>query len=164
MTLGLVHVSNRSFLFVPMIITTLVLADYSKAIGLINKVFGPGRFAKTSEIWRQYMHWRPELSQMVQLGNECQGVVMIYRPNHDLKLAFLGPIAVHKQSRSQGIGHELVKKAMLACSEAGYERLFLIGSLEFFEPLGFRIDKELATFLKAKGPSFDGARLLSCKL
>ncbi len=147
-----------------MIFKSLHYADYAMATGLINNVFGPGRYVKTAEIWRKNMQWLPELSTCAELNEVCLAVVMIYQPANDPSLAFLGPIAVDPHSRSKGLGRILVEKSIEACQGAGFQKLFLIGALGYFEPMGFRRDDDLVEAMKKLGPSFDAARLLSCKI
>jgi len=147
-----------------MMIKPLSLDDYPMAIGLIDLVFGPGRYAKTSEIWRQSAKWLPRLSHMATHEDQMVGVVLISQCEGEEGLVFLGPIAVLPHFRSQGLGCHLVETTRNACREAGFQRLYLIGSIDYFEPQGFQIDQELAKIMRRKGPSFDAKRLLSCSL
>ncbi len=134
--------------------------EHSAAIErVLDRAFGPGRHAKTSERVRERgAVFEPSLSR-VALGaaGEVTGVCRIFRVEAGVPLYFLGPLAVDPNAQSAGLGLALVRECITACRAAGGQGIILIGAERFFRPAGFTIvPKDRITL---PGP-VDGARLL----
>jgi predicted N-acetyltransferase YhbS len=107
---------------------------------VLDRAFGPGRFAKTSERVRERgAELEPELSR-VALGaaDAIIGVCRIWRIRAgETRLHFLGPLAVDPGQQGDGLGFALAKEAVTAVRIAGGAGIVLVGAEPFFRPLGF---------------------------
>jgi predicted N-acetyltransferase YhbS len=105
---------------------------------VLDRAFGPGRFAKPSERVREFAVHRPELSRVALSGADVIGVCRIY----DIAIGerpalFLGPLAVDPDAQHGGLGHALVSATVDLCRAAGHEAIVLMGAPTFFGKLGF---------------------------
>lgn len=105
---------------------------------LLDRAFGPGRFAKASERVREIAPLRPDLSFCAWEGGRLAGVV---RQSEIVvggaPLIFLGPLAVESGLRRLGAGAQLVEHACQAAARAGARAVLLVGDPPFFGRLGF---------------------------
>jgi predicted N-acetyltransferase YhbS len=119
---------------------------------VLDRAFGPGRFAKTSERVRERgARLEPALSRVaVDDVGEVIGVCRIWRVKAGAELFFLGPLAVDPDAQATGLGLTLTREAVTACRVSGGAGVVLIGAERFFRPLGFTIVPE--DRLKLPGP------------
>ncbi|TAJ69166.1 MAG: N-acetyltransferase [Phenylobacterium sp.] len=107
---------------------------------LLNRAFGPGRFAKVSERVREFADFATELSFCAIEAGKVVGVVRMWRVNvGDRPVVFLGPLAVEESERRHGLGAQLVERACLAAKAAGEAAVLLVGDLPYFRRVGFAI-------------------------
>lgn len=107
---------------------------------LIDRAFGPGRFAKTAERLREGNRSRRELSVCAWSDGTLVGAVRLWPVLIGARrAAFLGPIAVEQAWRKQGLGGALVERACAAARQAGEDTVLLVGDVPFFGPLGFQV-------------------------
>jgi predicted N-acetyltransferase YhbS len=108
---------------------------------VLDRAFGPGRFAKTSERVRERgARLEPALSRVaVDDAGEVIGVCRIWRVKAGAELFFLGPLAVDPDAQATGLGLTLTREAVTACRVSGGAGVVLIGAERFFRPLGFTI-------------------------
>lgn len=106
---------------------------------LLDRAFGPGRFAKVSERVRERLACPlPAQSRVAWRGGSLIGCCRIFeiavasRP-----VCFLGPLAVDPAAQSHGLGAALVEACLAACGEARYSAVLLVGAPGFFGRLGF---------------------------
>lgn len=114
--------------------------DASAVERVLDRAFGPGRFAKVSERVRERIaRARPDLSFVARRGGSVVGCCRI----HDASVAgapvkFLGPLAVDPAEQGEGLGHRLVAAALEACRAEGHAvAVILVGAPAFFTPFGF---------------------------
>jgi predicted N-acetyltransferase YhbS len=113
-------------------------ADAAEAQGLVDRVFGPGRYAKSAERLREGNRSIPELSFVAREGGRIVGAVRLWPVRVGGATALLlGPIAVDPHARRRGLGVALSARACEAAADAGHERVVLVGDLGFFERIGF---------------------------
>jgi predicted N-acetyltransferase YhbS len=116
--------------------------DHAVAIErVLDRAFGPGRFAKTSERVRE-RGARPEpgLSRVaLDDAGEVIGVCRIWRVKAGVELYFLGPLAVDPAAQASGLGLSLTREAVAACRVSGGAGVVLVGAERFFRPLGFTL-------------------------
>lgn len=106
--------------------------------GLIDRAFGPGRFAKTAERLREGRAPDLHLSFVAWIGGQAVGCVRQWRVLvGDSPAVFLGPIAVEEDHRREGLGASLIQRACQAAREAGYAHILLVGDMPIFGPFGF---------------------------
>ncbi len=112
--------------------------DRAEVDALIDRAFGPGRFAKTAERLREGSRMHLEMSVCAWIGGQLAGAVRLWPASINARSAiFLGPIAVEKALRRHGLGAELVEQACARARAAGEQVVILVGDLDFFGPLGF---------------------------
>lgn len=140
----------------------LILVNEAPAHGpgieaLLNRAFGPGRFAKVSERVRELADFAPELSFCALERGKVVGAVRMWRIKvGDQPVVFLGPLAVEESERRHGLGAILVERACAASRAAGEAAVLLVGDLPYFQRVGFT----LAADVTLPGP-VDPRRVLS---
>lgn len=112
--------------------------DASIADGLIERAFGPGRYAKAAERLREGSRPIPDLSFLAWRGETAVGCVRMWPiAIGETGALLLGPFAVEESERSAGVGAALIRQACQAAARAGHALVLLIGDLTYFGPLGF---------------------------
>lgn len=112
--------------------------DGREVDALIERAFGPGRYAKTAERLREGAAFHPELSVCAWRGRALLGAVRLWPARiGSASTLFLGPIAVERALRGHGLGGELVEAACRRAKAVGEPSIILVGDLGFFGPLGF---------------------------
>jgi predicted N-acetyltransferase YhbS len=124
---------------------------------LLNRAFGPGRFAKVSERVREFADFAPDLSFCAVEDGKVVGVCRMWRvAAGDRPVVFLGPLAVEESERRHGLGARLVEAACTASEDAGEASVVLVGDLPYFQRVGFAV----ATDVLLPGP-VDHRRVLA---
>ena len=112
--------------------------DRARVDALIDRAFGPGRFAKTAERLREGARAHPELSVCAWEDEALAGAVRLWPARiGGLAVLFLGPIAVEHGLRGHGLGALLVEEALARARAFGEAGVILVGDMGFFAPLGF---------------------------
>jgi predicted N-acetyltransferase YhbS len=106
--------------------------------GLIDRAFGPGRYAKAAERLREGAQPLLNLSFVAWRGGEALGCVRLWPVRiGDTPAILLGPIAVEAAWRRGGLGADLVRRAVTEATASGAVIIVLVGDQPFFGPLGF---------------------------
>ena len=105
---------------------------------LIDRAFGPGRFAKTAERLREGNRLRADLSVCAWDGLVLVGAARQWpvRIGH-APAVFLGPFAVEAAWRSRGLGAALIARACGLAQAQGERLTLLVGDMAYFGALGF---------------------------
>ena len=112
--------------------------DAGEVERLIDRAFGPGRYAKSVERLREQTRPCASLSRTAWLKDELVGTVRLWPIRiGDARAVLLGPIAVKQGFRGLGLGAQLVEDACAAASKSGERLVLLVGDTPFFGPLGF---------------------------
>src|SRR5215471_11371273 len=129
---------------------------------LSERVFGPGRFARTAYRIRETTPADPGLSFVARVGTLLVGAsAMTPIAIGDAPALLLGPLIVEPVFRSQGIGEALVTASLEAARAAGWKLVILVGDEPYYARMGFqRAPKDR---ISLPGP-VDPARLLYCEL
>jgi predicted N-acetyltransferase YhbS len=105
---------------------------------LIDRVFGPGRFAKVSERLREGNRLLAACSFVAMREGRPVGCVRMWPVTiGGAAVAFLGPLAVDPDERSVGLGQTLVEHACEAARAAGWKAVLLVGDAPYFTRAGF---------------------------
>ena len=105
---------------------------------LIDRVFGPGRFAKVSERLREGNTLLGDCSLVALRDGRPVGCVRLWPMTvGGTPVAFLGPLAVDPDERSAGLGQTLVESACAAAGAAGWKAVLLVGDAPYFTRAGF---------------------------
>jgi predicted N-acetyltransferase YhbS len=112
--------------------------DAADVAALVERAFGPGRYAKVSERLREGNTLHADLSFCafgagVLVGTVRQWPVMV----GETKGVFLGPIAVEAAWRKHGVGGLLIERCCTAVAAAGEAFILLVGDMPLFGPHGF---------------------------
>jgi predicted N-acetyltransferase YhbS len=138
---------------------------------VLDRAFGPGRHAKTSERVRERgALLEPGLSRVaLDDAGEVIGVCRIWRVTAGAPMFFLGPLAVDPAAQAAGLGLAMSRDCVAACRSIGGAGIALVGAERFFRPLGFSVapagrislpgpvDPKRLLWLELRPGGFDGA-------
>jgi predicted N-acetyltransferase YhbS len=136
---------------------------------LLDRMMGPGRKAKSSEVLRRNrvpaeglaLVARDESGHLiatVRLWNVEAGIT---RDGIVVPALLLGPLAVASEHEGKGIGGALIRAAILEAKTRGHGAILLVGDAGYYERFGFSADRT-ATLLMP-GP-FARERFLALEL
>lgn len=113
--------------------------EHARAVEvLVDRAFGPGRFAKSSERLREGNHKLDDCSFVALHEGRVIGSVRLWPVTIGGKaVAFLGPLAVDASARSHGLGQALAEAACAAAARAGWPAVLLVGDAPYFARIGF---------------------------
>ena len=145
------------------LVLELETPDDAEAIQHLNeRVFGPGRFARTAYRIRERADPDPSLSFVARVGTLMVGAnAMTPIAIGNAKALLLGPLIVEPVFRSQGIGEALVARSLEAARAQGWKLVILVGDEPYYARVGFQRVPSGRIILP--GP-VDPARLLYCEL
>ena len=103
---------------------------------IVLEAFGPGRFAKTAERLREGAGI--EAGFVACLDGRVVGSVRLWRIRvGETPCLFLGPIAVQRSERSEGLGAALVQACIDQARAGGAAGILLVGDAPYFGRFGF---------------------------
>jgi predicted N-acetyltransferase YhbS len=137
--------------------------DDAEPIERLNeRVFGPGRFARTAYRIRERTPADPGLSFVARVGTLLVGAsTMTPVAIGGAPALLLGPLIVEPVFRSQGIGEALVMRSLDAAKAAGWKLVILVGDEPYYARMGFK--RAPKGQISLPGP-VDPDRLLYCEL
>jgi predicted N-acetyltransferase YhbS len=123
----------------PSFAITPELPTQSAAVeALHDRVFGPGRFARTAYRVRGRAGHDRDLSFVAHLGPELAGAIWQTRVAIGGEPSvLLGPLAVRPDLAGQGCGVALLKTALGAARRAGAPSVVLVGDAPYYARVGF---------------------------
>lgn len=137
-------------------------ADAEAILRLNERVFGPGRFARTAYRLRETTPADLSLSFVARVGTLLVGAnAMTPILVGATPALLLGPLIVEPVFRSQGIGEALVNRSLEAAKASGAKLAILVGDEPYYARMGFKPAPPGRIILP--GP-VDPARLLYCEL
>jgi predicted N-acetyltransferase YhbS len=137
-------------------------ADAEPIERLNERVFGPGRFARSAYRIRETTDPDPALSFVARVGTLLVGASAMTPIVIDSTPALLlGPLIVEPVFRSQGIGEALVNRSLDAARAAGWTLVILVGDEPYYARMGFQ--RAPRGHISLPGP-VDPDRLLYCEL
>ena len=145
----------------PLILEPATDGDAEPIERLNERVFGPGRFARTAYRIRETTDPDPALSFVARVGTLLVGAsAMTPIVIGEAAALLLGPLIVEPVFRSQGIGEALVTCSLEAAKKVGWKLVILVGD-EYYARMGFQRAPKGQILLP--GP-VDPDRLLYCEL
>lgn len=137
-------------------------SDQSPREALLDRAYGAIRFKKPSQKIRAGRFPAEGLSFVATHRGRIIGTVRLWNVSAGGKAALLlGPLAVHPDYRSRGIGAALMSHSIESAQRLGHGAIILIGDEPYYSRFGFNAGK---TFdLRMPGP-FDQKRLLGLEL
>ena len=137
-------------------------ADAESILRLNERVFGPGRFARTAYRLRETTPPDLSLSFVARVGTLLVGAnAMTPIVIGSTPALLLGPLIVEPVFRSQGIGEALVTRSLEAAKAAGAKLIILVGDEPYYARMGFK--PVPPGRVELPGP-VDPARVLYCEL
>jgi len=137
-------------------------ADGESILRLNERVFGPGRFARTAYRIRERTPADLSLSFVARVGTLLVGAnAMTPILIGSTPALLLGPLIVEPVFRSQGIGEALVTRSLEAAKAAGAKLAILVGDEPYYARMGFK--RAPPDRIVLPGP-VDPARVLYCEL
>ena len=138
-------------------------SDAAAREALLDAAYGPARFAKTSERLRE---GRQPVSELSLVAVDCGQIVGTVRLWHITAgpaqpALLLGPLAVHPDHRSLGIGSVLVRHAIARARLAGHRAILLIGDAAYYGRFGFTAGRTGRLWMPGR---FERDRLLALEL
>ena len=129
---------------------------------LNDRVFGPGRYARTAYRVREETPPDLSLSFVARVGPLLVGAnAMTPIFIGDTPALLLGPLIVEPVFRSRGIGEALVTASLDAARKAGGRLSILVGDAPYYARMGFKPTPPGR--VQMPGP-VDPARVLHCEL
>jgi len=105
---------------------------------LIDRAFGPGRYAKAAERLREGNRPLLALSVVAWADGRPIGCARLWPvaigETHAL---LLGPFAVEYAHRGRGLGAALIRRACQGAADVGHALVLLVGDEAYFAPRGF---------------------------
>jgi predicted N-acetyltransferase YhbS len=146
----------------PLVLEPATDNDSEPVERLNERVFGPGRYARTAYRIRETTPADPALSFVARVGTLLVGAsAMTPIVIGEASALLLGPLIVEPVFRSQGIGEALVTRSLEAAKAAGWKLVLLVGDEPYYARMGFqRAPRDRITM---PGP-VDPERLLYCEL
>ena len=136
--------------------------DFYARERLLDEAFGTARFDKTVERLRA---GRKPAEDLSFASKDSCGLIGTLRLWHiragGVPALLLGPLAVAKACRSQGIGRRLMETALRKAEDLGHQAILLVGDPAYYEPFGFSRSHTLG--LSLPGP-LDERRFLGLEL
>jgi predicted N-acetyltransferase YhbS len=147
-------------------ITPLSRVDPPAVEALLDRAFGPGRFARTAYKVRGDARALPHLSFAAVEGGtlagsiQCWPVTFAADDGAPVPLVMVGPVAVDPDRQGGGLGRRLVETALAAAALTGEDRaLTLIGDPDYYGRF-FGFTAERTGRWRLPGP-FEAHRLLA---
>jgi predicted N-acetyltransferase YhbS len=129
---------------------------------LLDLAYGRERHTKPSARVRRGRKPAEGLSFVALEGSKTVGTVRLWQVNagRDCPALLLGPLAVHPDHRSRGVGSMLMQRAVTEAARFGHGAVLLVGDAAYYGRFGFSTEKTQA--LRLNGA--DTARLLALEL
>jgi predicted N-acetyltransferase YhbS len=128
---------------------------------LLERAYGPARHGKPSARLRRGRLPADGLSFVAFERGRIVGTVRLWPVSAGGRPALLlGPLAVHPDARSRGIGADLMRRALAEAERLGHGAVLLVGDRAYYGRFGFAADKTGALTLAGADP----ARLLGYEI
>ncbi len=143
-------------------IDTEKLFDIPAREQLLDRAFGPNRFAKTSERLREGRLPAQGLAFVARAGDRLVATLRFWHIDAGgVPALMLGPVAVDPVFRSSGLGSALIRHGLVRAAEIGHRGVILVGDAGYYARFGFT--QRHTARLRLPGP-VDDARFLAHEL
>jgi predicted N-acetyltransferase YhbS len=113
--------------------------DHAAIDRLNERIFGPGRYAKTAYRLREQSRHSPELSFTARIGTLLVGSVRLTKVSIGASPALLlGPLTVEPAFRDKGVGQALIERAIKDATAGGHTLVILVGDEPYYRKSGFK--------------------------
>lgn len=143
-------------------IDTEKLFDIPAREELLDRAFGPNRFAKTCERLRENRIPAAGLAFVARADDRVVATLRFWHIDAGgVPALMLGPIAVDAAFRSTGLGSKLMRHGLARAAELGHKGVILVGDAPYYSRFGF--ERRRVARLELPGP-VDAARFLGHEL
>ena len=112
--------------------------DATAREALLDRCFGPERFAKTCERLREGRRPADELSFAAVAGTTLVGTLRFWHVEAgDRAALLLGPLAVDPAHRAAGIGRAMIEHGLNRARRLGHAGVILVGDAPYYVRFGF---------------------------
>lgn len=139
-------------------------SDLTAIEDMLDKAFGPGRFAKTAYRLREGVAPLGNLSFVAWEDGVLRGSLRFWPieiGDDNVPALLLGPLAVDPEHRGRGIAIRMMQIALARAADDGHRIVVLVGDEPYYARLGF--SAAMGRGLRMPGP-VDQARLLALEL
>ena len=113
-------------------------ADVTAREALLHEAFGPARFRKTCERLRAGRVPARGLALVARDGARLVGTVRLWHvAAGGVPALMLGPLAVVKSHRGQGVGDTLMREVLARATALGHRAIVLVGDAPYYAKFGF---------------------------
>ena len=106
---------------------------------LLERTFGPGRFAKTAYRLRERVAHGLDVSFTARIGTLLVGSVRLSPVRIGATAALLlGPLTVEPAFRERGVGQGLIERALKDAAAKGHRLVILVGDEPYYGKCGFK--------------------------
>ena len=114
-------------------------SDAAAIDALVERSFGPGRYAKSAYRLREGVDPVPSLSFVAIEDADLHGSVRFWpvMVGHTPAL-LLGPLAVDSERRGRGMGIQLMQRGIDEARAKGHRAVILVGDLPYYQRVGFQ--------------------------
>ena len=114
-------------------------ADWWEVEALFDLCFAPGREALSSYRLRDDAAPVADLCLTARDEEDILGGAIRFWPVKvgAVDALLLGPVAVHPTRQGEGLGGSLIRDALAAAGESGWERVMLVGDAPYYGRFGF---------------------------
>jgi predicted N-acetyltransferase YhbS len=138
------------------------LGDWRAREALLDRVMGPDRFLKPSQLLRDGRLPAECLALVARDGGKVVGTVRLWEViAGGRKALLLGPLAVAPEAQGEGIGSRLMQTAIRRATALGHGAVLLIGDAPYYARFGF---SSLLTQRLAMPAAVDRSRFLGLEL
>jgi predicted N-acetyltransferase YhbS len=140
--------------------------DAPRISALHDRVFGPGRFARTAYRVREQIGRETEVTRYCRVAAMGDHLIAALRMSEisiggSKGAALLGPLVVAPEYAGQGYGRALVQEAIDEARDAGLKLVVLVGDESYYGRFGFQ--KVMPGNITFPGPA-NPARILAAEL
>lgn len=139
------------------------LSDFDAREALLDRAYGPARFAKTSARLREDRLPAEGLSFVATEGRKLVGTVRLWHVSAGpaRPALLLGPLAVDPAHQGKGLGGKLMQHAINAARMRGHGAILLVGDAPYYGRFGFSAEKTGSLWMP--GP-YEQSRLLALEV
>jgi predicted N-acetyltransferase YhbS len=134
--------AEPTFMTSPVITRASQLSDVPAISALHERVFGPGRFARSAYRVREMAGLSRLMSPFCRVALCAERVIASVTfaeitIGEGAGALLLGPLAVDPEFAGQGYGRRLVSEGLEAARSAGRTAVLLVGDMPYYERFGF---------------------------
>jgi len=112
--------------------------DAPRVLALVERGFGPGRFAKSAYRLREGVAPEAGLSFVAIEDGVLKGAVRFWPiAVGEERALLLGPLAVETTERGRGIGLALMQRGIDEARALGHRAILLVGDVPYYSRVGF---------------------------